>query len=267
MSPDLSVRSDARPVVLVPACNRMLSHHCFHMAAKQYVDAVWLAGARPFIVPHAQAGEIDQLLSIAHGVLLTGSPSNVDPSYFNENVLDESLPLDPIRDAWTLPVVRRAVQVGLPLLAICRGFQEANVALGGTLHQAVHLVEGYADHRDRDDDAIEVQYGIAHEVEIVPGGLLDGLLGERRIGVNSLHGQGVNRLAPGLSIEARAPDGLVEAFSCPASPGFMLGVQWHPEWNPEGNPISQRLLCAFGEAAHRYHLAHRRSAACPMETA
>jgi len=245
-------RRDARPVVLVPACNRMLAHHCFHMAGKQYVDAVWLAGARPYVVPYADPEDIDEVLAIAHGVLLTGSPSNVHPSYFNENVLDESLPLDPIRDAWTLPVVRRAVQMGLPLFAICRGFQEANVALGGTLHQAVHAVEGYADHRDRDDDAVETQYGIAHEVEIAPGGLLEELLGERRIGVNSLHGQGVNRLAPGLRVEARAPDGLVEAFSFPGSPGFVLGVQWHPEWKAQHNPVSRRLLDAFGAAARAY---------------
>jgi len=256
---DPTARRDARPVVLVPACNRMLSHHCFHMAAKQYVDAVWLAGARPFIVPYAEPTEIDELLGIAHGVLLTGSPSNVHPSYFNENVLDESLPLDPIRDAWTLPVVRRAVEIGLPLFAICRGFQEANVALGGTLHQAVHRVEGYADHRDRDDDAIEVQYSVAHDVEIAPGGVLEALLGERHIGVNSLHGQGVNRLAPGLRVEARAPDGLVEAFSFPESRGFMLGVQWHPEWHAADNPISQRLLHAFGEAARDYRERQRRA--------
>src|SRR5206468_10395836 len=127
----------------------------------------------------------------------------------------------------------------------------------GTLHQAVHRVEGYADHRDRDDDAIEIQYGIAHEVDIVPGGLLERLLGESRIGVNSLHGQGVNRLAPGLRVEARAPDGLVEAFSFPESPGFVLGVQWHPEWMAAHNPISRRLLDAFGAAACAYRDHHQ----------
>jgi putative glutamine amidotransferase len=147
--------------------------------------------------------------------------------------------------------------MGMPLLAICRGFQEANVALGGTLHQAVHQVEGYADHRDRDDDEVEVQYGIAHDVAIERGGLLDRLIGEPTIAVNSLHGQGVNQLAPGLRVEARAPDGLVEAFSVGDAMSFALGVQWHPEWNAERNPVSLRLLGAFGAAAREYRDARR----------
>ena len=245
-------RRDVKPVVLVPACNRMLGHHCFHVAAKQYVDAVWLARCQPLIVPGADQDELDDLLEIAHGVLLTGSPSNVHPSWFNEKVLDESLPLDPQRDAWTLPIIPKVVALGMPLFAICRGFQEANVALGGSLHQAVHQVEGYADHRDRDDDAVEVQYGIAHDVSIEPGGVLEKLLETPAIAVNSLHGQGVKRLAPGLRVEARAPDGLVEAFSVEDAPSFALGVQWHPEWNATANPVSMRLLGAFGAAARAY---------------
>ena len=247
-----AARREVKPVVVVPACTRMLSHFCFHVAAKQYVDAVWLAGCQPLIVPGANPEELDDLLTLADGVLLTGSPSNVHPSYFNEKVLDESLPLDPLRDAWTLPIIPKVVALGMPLLAICRGFQEANVALGGTLHQAVHQVEGYADHRDRDDDEVEVQYGIAHDVAIERGGLLERLIGEPTIAVNSLHGQGVNRLAPGLRVEARAPDGLIEAFSVRDTSAFALGVQWHPEWNAERNPVSQKLLGAFGAAARQY---------------
>ena len=250
--PAASGRRDAKPVVLVPACNRMLGNHCFHVAAKQYVDAVWLARCQPLIVPGANPDELDDLLQIADGVLLSGSPSNVHPSWFNENVLDESLPLDPLRDAWTLPIIPKVVALGVPLFAICRGFQEANVALGGSLHQAVHQVEGYADHRDRDDDAVEVQYGIAHDVSIEPGGVLEKLLETPAIAVNSLHGQGVKRLAPGLRVEARAPDGLVEAFSVVDAPSFALGVQWHPEWHATENPVSMRLLAAFGAAARSY---------------
>ena len=250
--PAASGRRDAKPVVLVPACNRMLGNHCFHVAAKQYVDAVWLARCQPLIVPGANPDELDDLLQIADGVLLSGSPSNVHPSWFNENVLDESLPLDPLRDAWTLPIIPKVVALGMPLFAICRGFQEANVALGGSLHQAVHQVEGYADHRDRDDDAVEVQYGIAHDVAIEPGGVLERLLETPVIAVNSLHGQGVKRLAPGLRVEARAPDGLVEAFSVVDAPSFALGVQWHPEWHATENPVSMRLLAAFGAAARSY---------------
>jgi len=246
-----------RPAVFVPACNRMLSHFCFHVAAKQYVDAVWLAGCQPLIVPGADPEELDELLALADGMLLTGSPSNVHPSHFNEHVLDESLPLDPLRDAWTLPIIPKVVALGMPLLAICRWFQEANVALGGTLHQAVHQVEGYSDHRDREDDEIEVQYGIDHDVAVERGGLLDRLIGEPTIGVNSLHGQGINRLEPGLRVEARAPDGLIEAFSVRDAPIFAIGVQWHPEWNAERNPVSLKLLSAFGAAAREYRDARR----------
>ncbi|HEV7578006.1 MAG TPA: gamma-glutamyl-gamma-aminobutyrate hydrolase family protein [Caldimonas sp.] len=253
MNPSAPAVKGARPIVLVPACNRLLGRDPFHVVAKQYVDAVWLADCQPIIVPGASSHELDNLLAVADGVLLTGSPSNVHPSHFDETVLDESLPLDPERDAWTLPIVPKVVALGMPLFAICRGFQEANVALGGSLFQAVHAVEGYRDHRDRDDDAIEVQYGISHDVSIEPGGVLDALLGERVIQVNSLHGQGIKRLAPGLRVEARAPDGLVEAFSIADGSGFALGVQWHPEWQAAQNPVSMRLFGALGDAARSYH--------------
>ena len=136
-----------KPVVLVPACNRMMGQHPFHVAGKKYVDAVRLAGCQPLIVPTAERDEFEALLAIAHGVLLTGSPSNVHPSHFDEGVHDPSLPLDPDRDAWTLPLVPRVLDRGMPLFAICRGFQEANVALGGSLHQAVQEVPGQHDHR------------------------------------------------------------------------------------------------------------------------
>src|SRR4051794_37439626 len=243
---------DVRPLVLVPACNRMIGELCFHVAASKYVQAVRLAGCQPLIVPSVEPPDDDALLDVAHGLLLTGSPSNVHPRHYDENVLDESLPLDPARDAWILPLIPKVLVRGMPLFAICRGFQEANVALGGTLHQAVHQVSGFADHRDRDDDPLEVQYGIAHDVFIEPGGVLERLLGSDRIAVNSLHGQGVNRLAPRLRIEARAPDGLVEAFSVPDAHGFALALQWHPEWHAAENPVSMPLLRAFGGAARAY---------------
>ncbi|MEW6704296.1 MAG: gamma-glutamyl-gamma-aminobutyrate hydrolase family protein [Pseudomonadota bacterium] len=242
----------SKPIVLVPACNRLLGHHVYHVAGKKYVDAVRLAQCQPLIVPTATAHELDALLDLAHGVLLTGSPSNVHPSHFFEEVLDPTLPLDPDRDAWTLPLIPKAVERGMPLFAICRGFQEVNVALGGSLHQAVHRVAGFRDHRDDESQPIEVQYGPAHEVAVQPGGLLERILGLQRFEVNSLHGQGVNRLAKGLRIEARAPDGLVEAFSLEAARGFMLAAQWHPEWRAAENPVSRKLFQAFGEAALAY---------------
>jgi len=248
--------TERKPVVLVPACNRLYGHHVYHVAGRKYVDAVRLAGCQPLIVPTADGDELDALLDIAHGVLLTGSPSNVHPRHFDEDVLDPSLPLDPERDRWTLPLIPKAIERGMPLAAICRGFQEVNVALGGSLHQAVHDMPGLLDHRDRDSDPIEVQYGPAHRVDVVSGGLLERIVGPEPFEVNSLHGQGVNRLARGLRVEARAPDGLVEAFSKADAPAFNLCVQWHPEWQADSNPVSMRLLGAFGDAC-RNHLRRR----------
>jgi putative glutamine amidotransferase len=230
----------------------MVGKHPFHIVGKKYIDAVRLAGCQPFVVPTATPGELDELLAMADGVLLTGSPSNVHPSHFAEDVHDPTLPLDPDRDAWTLPLIPKALSLGVPFFAICRGTQETNVALGGSLHQAVHEIEGHIDHRDPDTDSPEEQYAPAHSIDVLPGGVLDRLLRQPRIQVNSLHGQAVNRLAPGLRVEARAPDGVIEAFSKPDASGFNLAVQWHPEWQAASNPVSMTLLAAFGAACAAY---------------
>jgi putative glutamine amidotransferase len=250
-------RLPPRPLVLVPACNRMIGLHPFHIAGQKYVDAVRLAGCLPLVVPSAQAHELDELLDHADGVFLTGSPSNVHPRHFDELVHDTQLPLDPTRDDWTLPLIPKALARGIPLFAICRGFQETNVALGGSLHQAVQEQSGLMDHRADDEQPVDVQYGPSHPVQVLPGGLLDMLIGAGEIQVNSLHGQGVKRLAPGLRIEATAPDGVVEAFTRPDAPGFNLGVQWHPEWKARENPVSMKLLRAFGDACRSFRERNR----------
>jgi putative glutamine amidotransferase len=246
------------PRVLVPACNRLFGRHPFHMVGQKYVDAVRLAGCLPVVVPAAHPDELADWLDIADGLLLTGSQSNVHPSHFDAEVHDPSLPLDPMRDQWTLPLIRLAIERGLPLLAICRGFQETNVALGGSLHQAVHEQTGLNDHRALSDEhTVAEQYGLAHPIHVQPGGLLAQLLPQSEVQVNSLHGQGVNRLADGLRIEATAPDGLVEAFSVTRGPGFALCVQWHPEWQPATNPVSMAILKAFGAACQSWRDLHR----------
>lgn len=251
------MRPNSKPVVLVPACNRPIGDHAFHVAGKKYVDAVRLAGALPLVVPSAEPGELDTLLDMADGVLLTGSASNVHPRHFDEAVHNPALPLDPVRDAWTLPLIPKVIARGMPLFAICRGAQEANVALGGSLHQAVQEVGPYADHRAPVGQPADVQYGPAHEVQVLAGGVMAGLVPAPRFTVNSVHGQAVSRLAPGLRVEARAPDGLVEAFSVIDAVGFTLCVQWHPEWQAADNPVSMALLRAFGAACLAYHDSHR----------
>lgn len=245
-----------KPLVLVPACNRQLGDHPFHIAGQKYVDAVRLAGCTPLIVPTAEPDEIPGLLALADGVLLTGSPSNVHPSHFGEDVHDPSLPLDPARDAWTLPLIRQALAMGLPLFAICRGTQETNVALGGSLHQAVQEVGPFNDHRSVSGQPAEVQYADVHPVQVLPGGRLAQIVGRSSFQVNSLHGQAVNQLAPGLRVEAVAPDGIVEAFSVETAPGFNLCLQWHPEWQAAANPVSMQLLTAFGDATRAWQALH-----------
>lgn len=242
----------SKPVVLLPACNQTIGAHPFHVAGRKYVDFVRLAGCMPLIVPDALADELDALLALADGVLLTGSPSNVHPGNFGEQVHDTALPLDAERDAWTLPLIRLALLRGIPLFGICRGAQETNVALGGSLHQAVQEVATLNDHRAAAGAAVERQYGPAHAVHVVPGGLLQRVVGQSQFEVNSVHGQGVKRLADGLLVEARAPDGLVEAFSKPDAPGFNLCVQWHPEWQAADNVQSRKLAQGFGDACRVY---------------
>ena len=239
-----------RPIVIVPACTRDFGEHPYHAAQHKYVDAVVLgADCAPMILPSLGASlDLETMLQLCDGIMLTGSASNVHPSYYSEEVLDPSLPQDPARDQTTLPLIREAVKRGIPIIAICRGFQEMNVALGGSLHQAVQTVAGKFDHRENPELGMDEQYGDAHNVTLTPGGCLERMLGQPEIPVNSLHGQGVNELAPGLSVEAVAEDGLVEAFSVSTAPGFTLAVQWHPEWRIQHNPYSMKMFGAFGDA-------------------
>jgi len=243
-----------RPVIAVPACRRMLEPHPFQMVGEKYLSAiVEAAGALPFMVPLVgDESFLDDLLDRVHGLFLTGSYSDIEPHHYGGDPSPHGTLHDPERDRATLPLVRQAIRRNLPLFAVCRGFQEVNVALGGSLHQRVHEVPGFTDHRERKDDPLDVQYGPAHAVNLVDGGLLQELCGASRIDVNSLHGQGVARLANGVSVEAIADDGLIEAFRVDESGSFALAVQWHPEWRVLENPVSSRLFAAFGDAARAF---------------
>jgi putative glutamine amidotransferase len=245
-----------RPIVLVPACTRDFGEHPYHAAQYKYVDAVVIgADCAPLILPSlADALDLETMLALCDGIMLTGSASNVHPSHYAQELRDPGLPQDPARDATTLPLIRAAVKRGIPIIAICRGFQEMNVALGGTLHQAVQEVEGKRDHRENPALSMDDQYGPAHTVALAPGGLLARLIGQEEIAVNSLHGQGVSELASCLAIEAVSDDGLVEAFSVPSASGFTLAVQWHPEWRIADNPDSMKMFAAFGQACREYRL-------------
>lgn len=239
-----------QPLIGVTACSKQIGLHPYHVAGDKYLRAVALgAGGMPLIIP-AMADAFDLALLLEHldGLLLTGSPSNVQPHLYQGPASAPGTVHDPARDAITLPLIHGALEAGVPLLGICRGFQEINVALGGSLHQNVHSVAPYRDHREPKDQPLEVQYAPRHAVRIEPGGVLAGLGLANEIQVNSIHAQGIERLAPGLRVEARAPDGLIEAFSVEAARSFAVGVQWHPEWQVRANSDSLTLFQAFGRA-------------------
>lgn len=222
------------------------------------------AQSQPVMFPLAQVEQIPALLSLVDGVLLSGSPSNVHPSHFGEAVLDTRLPLDPDRDLLTLALVNACIRQGVPLLGVCRGFQEINVALGGSLHQAVHAVEGMMDHREPEGVPFAAQYAPSHLVHFTPGSVFERWAGGPSAQVNSLHGQGLNRLAPGLSPMAHAPDGLVEAFGIQDATAFAYAVQWHPEWQFGDNPFYAAILSAFGDACREHQ--RQRLMAHPLQS-
>src|SRR5579884_2480936 len=232
------------PLVGLPACVRTLHERPFHTAADRYARAVVEdAGFVPVIIPAIGAQlDVAALLDRLDGLVLTGSPSNVEPGHYGAPALDGVLH-DPERDATTLPLIREAVRRDLPILAICRGIQELNVALGGTLYQRVHELSGRLNHRARRDSPGGA-YGPAHSVTLTPDGRLSALFGVGEIIVNSLHSQGIDRPAPALFVEAVAPDGQIEAVSLPEA-RFVIGVQWHPEYKLLENPVSRALFTAF----------------------
>ena len=244
----------SKPIIGVPACRKGINGQPFHAVGEKYLQAlIDGAGALPLIMPvMAEHLGIDELLAQVDGVFLTGSLSNVEPQRYGGEPSDPGTLHDPARDAATLPLTRRALETGVPLLAVCRGFQEVVVALGGTLHQKVHEVPGYHSHKENPNDSLEVQYGPSHEVNLVEGGVLQALAGGGKVMVNSLHSQGVARLPDGVTVEAIADDGLIEAFSVDSVPGFSMAVQWHPEWQATKNPFSMAIFKAFGEACRAF---------------
>jgi putative glutamine amidotransferase len=240
-----------RPVIGIPADQRMIGQHKFHAVGDKYVRAVVeAADAIPFLIPAlGDRLRLEELLTELDGILFTGSPSNVEPFRYNGAPSTPGTLHDSARDATTLPLIPRAIAAGIPVFGICRGFQEVNVAMGGTLTQRLHEVPGLLDHRDNAQQPLEVQYGPAHEVTLEPDGLLFRLAGVAHVRVNSLHAQGIEHLGPDLIVEARAPDGVIEAFRVKDAQRFALAVQWHPEWQVMSNSFSHALFAAFGAAS------------------
>lgn len=236
------------PLVGLPADSKPIGLHRYQAVGEKYVRAVIQgAGAIPVMIPSVSPPlPLRELLSRLDGLFLTGSYSNIEPHHYSSEASYEGNVHDPARDATSLSIVPLAIQMQVPVLAVCRGLQEVNVALGGSLHQKVHEIEGRDDHREDQDAPLDDQYAPAHPVRL--RGLLASLAHSDEAMVNSLHGQGIDQLGDGLLAEATAPDGLVEGVRLDSSESFLLAVQWHPEWKVMENPFYLRIFQAFGDA-------------------
>jgi putative glutamine amidotransferase len=250
-----------KPLIGISCCTKQFGVFGMpnHAASDTYVRATdEVIGAVAVLLPaNGPAADIETLLDRLDGIVLTGSRSNVQPTLYDGPPHAEGTPEDPARDGFTMPLIRAAIARGVPLLAICRGFQELNVALGGSLHQRLQDLPDRMDHSTPMQPSSRVRQGKAHAIRVTPGGWLHRLAGATDIAVNSLHNQGIDQLAPGLIAEGIAPDGLIEAVrvvACQAGPaiGFAVGVQWHPEYDWRTDALSRAIFEQFGAAVRAY---------------
>ena len=258
-----------QPLVAVSTDVKQFETYTWHAAPQQYIEAALTgAGVLPLLVPSlGERLDLDSLLASVNGVMVTGSRSNVHPSRYGGDASEANGPYDEARDATTLPLIRRAIEDGVPLLAICRGIQELNVALGGTLATEIQDLPGIMDHRAPVSDDHDERFSIRQSVRVAPGSCLADMVGPGEIRVNSVHRQAVGRLGDRLRVEATAADGTVEAVSVAGARAFAVGVQWHPEYWVRSDDVSRRIFHAFGEAARAHAAARGRLAAAGQATA
>lgn len=240
------------PLIGVTACRQQLGKYDSHTVGDKYVEAAAFAGIPVVLPARSTPTDPHALLEQLDGLLFTGSPSNVEPRHYQGTPSLPGTQHDAERDANTLPLLRQAIDKGVPVFCICRGFQELNVTLGGTLHQRVQDLPGFMDHREPQEGTLAEQYAPQHALRLQPGGVFEQIGLPHEFQVNSLHSQGIDRLAAGLRVEAVAPDGLIEGVSVREAPGFVIGAQWHPEWRIGENPESLMLFQAFKRACQAY---------------
>ncbi|MEM7169147.1 MAG: gamma-glutamyl-gamma-aminobutyrate hydrolase family protein [Pseudomonadota bacterium] len=245
------IQDNLTPIIGLPACVRTLDDMPYHILGDKYARAVAVsAKCLPVMLPSlGNLIDFEETIGRLDGLLVTGSPSNVHPELYRTPVSKAAEPFDEERDATSLPLLAEAIRQGIPMLAICRGFQELNVLLGGTLTPEVHELPDRMDHRRPQDPSLDVQYGPRHTVKFTPGGKFARLAGCESLEVNTLHWQAIDKLANRLTAEGTAPDGTIEAVSVKGAKGFALGVQWHPEYKSWENDFSKRLFSTFGAAA------------------
>ena len=251
--------SNDMPLVAVPTDVRDFDNYLWHGVPQPYLEAATsAAGVTPLGVPSFGADRINlkRVLDVVDGVMITGAKSNVHPPLYGEKATENNGPYDPGRDATSIPMIGMAIERGVPLLCICRGVQELNVALGGTLATEIQERDGILDHRAVVSENQDERFSIHQTIMVKDGSCLANVLGSGELKVNSLHRQAIGEPAPGLEIEAVAPDGIIEAVSVGGAKAFAVGVQWHPEyWVASDNP-SALILKAFGDAV-RAHAAGR----------
>ncbi len=218
------------------------------------IDAMTTAAdALPLIVPAMPSiGSVAEILATCDGFLFTGGRPNVHPKHYGEQETEAHGTFDLDRDAVTLPLIRLAVEAGKPILGICRGFQEMNVAFGGTLHPEIRDLPGRMNHRMPPEGTQAEKFAHRHTVTLDPDGEFARIFGNDEVMVNSLHGQGICKPGPRVIIEGRASDNTPEAIRIAGASGFALGVQWHPEYNAAHDEVSRPLFAAFGEALRAY---------------
>lgn len=240
-----------KPLVGIVTCVREINNIEFHMAAEKYAFAIKNAAqAVPILIPSIEIE--NEILDYLDGLLFTGSQSNVQPHHYGGIPSKPGTLHDPKRDAASLPLIRSAVKRSIPLLSICRGHQELNAALGGSLCQEVHELPDKLDHREPSEKPLEIQFQESHLIHLTKNGMLEKIAGADSIMVNSLHHQAIEKLSDQLLIEAKAPDGVIEAVRVDKQDYFGLGVQWHPEWKVMENSFSKNIFGAFGKAAQIY---------------
>lgn len=217
------------------------------------IDAVsTVCEAMPVIIPALPSiGEISDVIAACDGFVFTGGRPNVHPKNYGHEETEAHGAFDLNRDALTLPLIRACVEQGVPILGICRGFQEFNVAMGGTLHPEIRDLPGRINHRMPPDGTTEEKFALRHTVALTPGGIFSQIFGEDEVLVNSLHGQGICEAGPRVAIDGCAPDGTPEAIYITDAPGLAIAVQWHPEWNAAHDEVSKPLFKAFGAALRR----------------
>ncbi|WP_170753022.1 gamma-glutamyl-gamma-aminobutyrate hydrolase family protein [Ruegeria lacuscaerulensis] len=244
-----------RPIVGIIGNSYLLDdQYPTHAGGTMNSDAVAnVSGCLPMLIPaDPRYVSVEELLDVCDGFLLTGARPNVHPEEYGESATDAHGDFDRARDAIALPLVRACVERGQPFFGICRGFQEVNVAMGGTLYPEIRDLPGRMNHRMPPDGTLEEKFALRHIVTLSEGGVFHRLMDATEVMTNTLHGQGIKTVGHRVVVDGHAPDGTPEAIYIKDAPGFTLSVQWHPEWDAENDPVSRPLFKAFGEAVHAW---------------